>query len=94
MGLVIVLSRVFRLCTRAFFVLVALGLAAVFVLIALSAVGKGPGSPTLQHLIRSNGFFPWPVATIFALAGVVPWIVGIGGGRGGRRRVAALPLAR
>ena len=72
------LNWALRAATVLFFTVVALGLAAIFALMATSLFTQDPGSPWLQSLIHSDGFFPWPVAAIFSLATYAPALVGIG----------------
>ena len=72
------LNPLLRLATFLFFAVVALGMAAIFALLAASLFTQDKGSDWLQALIHSDGFFPWPVAAMFSLMGYAPWLVGIG----------------
>ena len=72
------LNRLLRLATFLFFVVVALGVAAVLALMAASLLTQDKGSEWLQALIQSDGFLPWPVAAMFSLMEHAPWMVGIG----------------
>jgi hypothetical protein len=74
--------RLYRLLARLYVLLIGLAVVMVFVLMGLSLIFKSSGSPAFNRLIHADGFFPWPVAAMFALMQLAPavLIVGLAGG--------------
>ena len=72
------LNRLMNLATLVFFVVAGLGVATIFVMMGLGSFIHGQGDPWLRALVHSDGFFPWPVATLFYLGGFAPVVVVIG----------------
>ena len=78
MGLIVLLYRAYGVLARLFIILAAIGIAAMFLLMMLGSFVESRGSKGLQQLIHSDGFFPWPVATLFYLGQWAPWLIAIG----------------
>lgn len=73
-----ILNRVLRAGSWLFFGAAAILLASTFALQPFTWFVKSTGDPALQHLIGSDGFFPWPVAMAFALMRLYPWFIIVG----------------
>jgi hypothetical protein len=71
-------NTILRLATRVYVAIAGLAVVSIFALMGLSLVFKGTGSPGFNALIHADGFFPWPVATMFWLMGFAPAVIGIG----------------
>jgi hypothetical protein len=76
-SVLVFLNRLMSLLTRLFFGVVGLGVAGIFLMMGLSLIFHGSGSPGFRALVHSDGFFPWPVATLFYLGGFAPIMMGV-----------------
>ena len=69
------LNRLMNLVTKVFFGVAGLGVATIFVMMGLGSFVHDTGGPGLRAMIHSDGFFPWPVATLFYLGGFAPALI-------------------